>query len=684
MIEIESTEAGLRAVDPAKNEVELEIPAWEFGGEPRPIGRPVDETIAGWAREIRFPPSAVCIDSESSEKWKTFSVQEGTRRLSDEDQLVQIEANITVFLRFRGRASITRENRGGPVVVSFAQRRALSIGFRTLVRKPDHTITIPPTSEGLAEAITYSSGAFRTTTPDRSYLSMRRHPPIIEFGDSTCIPSEVEEEFQPVGIDFVVPSQLDYLFVAGPLAYYTQSSVRTEDSCEFPYFEIPESNLKHEFSALPHFEHESAEMLYRVFMLDCLVRNAGPYGTSLKEINLLNKLHLDPHSVYQKCLSERLAKYLGVNFLKIKDDLPDWHLSVYLEPNEDNIKTLPHLLDRLSNIYLPKATSIGRPDLIKHSIKEERRSATKNSHNRSIDLLKTHRNQDRLCGWIGDGVPVNAFKLYHQSFNNRFNYLGDDNPINVVLVINDEQMINEKSIVTNIYAKRAEKISIELSVKQDLTCEDFTKIFDRSIDFLHYIGHCEPEGIRCRDGHVSFDTLNESRVQTFLLNACGSFWEGQELIKKGSVAGVVTIGAVLDRQAMRIGSSFAQLISHGFNIGNALKFAQMNAMIGNTYVILGDGTHSLSQGETKDPTIIRVKDIAENSYLVEASIEESLGTVYQSILNHNKESILGGNKMDAEVDKKELTEFLKQGDAPVIYNNTLFWTDEFIEKLTSE
>jgi hypothetical protein len=117
MIAIESTPTGLKAVDSEKNEVEIEIDGWEAGGESREIGRPVDETIAGCAEEVRLPPATVCMESGSSEQWDPFPMQSGQRYLSEESNLVQIEANVTVFLRFDSRASVIREEKGGPVTV---------------------------------------------------------------------------------------------------------------------------------------------------------------------------------------------------------------------------------------------------------------------------------------------------------------------------------------------------------------------------------------------------------------------------------------------------------------------------------------------------------------------------------------------------------------------------------------
>lgn len=69
---------------------------------------------------------------------------------------------------------------------------------------------------------------------------------------------------------------------------------------------------------------------------------------------------------------------------------------------------------------------------------------------------------------------------------------------------------------------------------------------------------------------------------------------------------------------------------------------------------------------------------------VEVWADDTVGPVYSSFLQRDETGYLGGNHLFFTVSKTELIEHLKVDEGPVLYDDEIYWTDEFIEKLTSE
>jgi len=73
---------------------------------------------------------------------------------------------------------------------------------------------------------------------------------------------------------------------------------------------------------MPDLERDVERLLRKTFFLDCLVRNAGPYATTLSELSLLEALEIDAETLYEASPQDRLATYLDVPYAAIKHRLP--------------------------------------------------------------------------------------------------------------------------------------------------------------------------------------------------------------------------------------------------------------------------------------------------------------------------------------------------------------------------
>ncbi|UPV74675.1 hypothetical protein M0R89_01065 [Halorussus limi] len=704
MIEWEETSSGLRVFDRTKTEVCIEARDWDTASGGYDVDRPLDETVSGYVSELKLPAALVKVVSLDSGGEYKHGGDADPLDLSHGEYLFNINLNVKTYLRFSGAATVSKTDDYNELHVSFPDPTLVTFGFRSHHEEPVDTVTVPPTPDGLATAVTYLSSSHKVAGPDRSYPTLRGHPPRVELGGETEIPDPVRAERFDAGIEFAVPDDFEYAFVAAPLAYYLQAEMTVEDR-RSPVLRAPEADVEYRFTPLPGFQHEVADLLRRVFFLDCLVRNAGEYSWDLAELSLLDAVEIDAEATYESTPAEQLATYLDAPYERIDDELPEWHLAMHVEPRADNVTSLPYLLNNLSLVYLPESTDLEKDELLNKSIDDFYRAGDPDARRpeattskaaagmtrkgpgpvKSVDRRDPVLHEGRVNGWLADGVPIDVFKAVPEAYENRFKYLnrGDDD-IDVTVILNDDEMADEHETVAEIYDERAEELPIDVTVHESLSKAELADVFESSHDFVHYIGHCEEDGLRCRNGNLSVATIEESNVQTFFLNACGSYYEGRDLVEKGSVAGAVTFTKVLNKQAAKVGVAFSRLLMHGYDIAHAIQLARRRIMMGKDYAVVGDGTHQLTQCDNRFPIIATLEesgDLYEVEYT--ALSIPNIGSIYEVYVKGEEQPQIQGSKTTFTLNQEELLSFLRRAKAPFVYDGDLIWSEELSDRIRS-
>jgi hypothetical protein len=674
MIRLEPTERGVRALDHANVEVSVTAEEWVVADEDRDLPRPTDAVVAAYATELRFPAAYVSVQRTDGEQFELGN-DTGPLELPAGENLLDISTKIKSYLEFEGAASVRKTPDFEELIVEFPRQRPVTLGFRSRHERPVGTITVEPTPEGIATALSYLHSATKTTSPDRSFPTLRGHPPRVETGETTTVPSAIEAANERSGIELVVPPDVDCLYVLSSLAYYLQASVTIGDQSS-PVLRAPAAGVERVLPGLPELQAETARLLRHVFYLDCLVRNAGPHGTDLSELSVLSGLSLDPEQAYHADPQERLASYLEVPTGPVADAMPEWHLSTYVEPDPARIRSVPFLLDKMSLVYLPESSELTGSELLEFSLEDFYRSQNGVA---DIDVVKPELQHGRVHGWLADGIPIDVFKGTHAAFENRLDYLGRDSEgMDVAVVLNDEEMETEHGEVADIYRERAEDLPMSVTVHEFLDRDELAAVFEAENDFVHYIGHCEETGLRCPDGNLSVSDIRESNTQTFFLNACGSYYEGMELLEKGSVAGAVTFKEVLEKQAVKVGTAFARLLVHGFSFARAMQLARRRIMTGKDYAVVGDGTYQLTQHRSVLPMLHRLDDEGDR-YRLTADVFSAWTTgsiYYVTIGNDNDDKYLCGNESVYDVDQQQLVDFLERVSSPFIYDGDFYWSTQ--------
>lgn len=671
MIDWKVTTAGLRVCD-RRAAVEIAAPDWgEFyaGGT---LPRPVDTTVSGQVSKLGFgtPRATVTRLSDGD----TAITDERTTLPSDR-YLLDVAAPIETAVQFDGPATVHAPD--SSLEVSFTDRKPVTLGFRSQFCRPEATLTVPATPTGLARAISHLHVGFERTGPEKSIPALRGHPPRIEYGD-LAIPEDVRAATADTGIELLVPDDLEPVVVTAPLAYYLQATVTVERGAT-PTLRAPEVDLAVE---LDDIEATTASLLRRVFYLDCCCRQAGP---SLAGLPDPEEVGLDPVTIERANPAERLKAYLDVPPGIVESRFPEWHLSAYLPSEPAAARALPYLLDRLSLIHRPETCSLDQQELLQQSLTDFYRWSEPGPP-ASVDAVNPDLGPGRSHAWFADKTPIDVFSASSRAFENGLSGLDTDGRLPFVVVQNDPEMADEYAEVARIYEDHTTHLPIDVTVHRRLTREELSAVFQRPSAFVHYIGHCDVDGLRCTDGALAAESIPESHAQTFFLNACGSFYEGQALVERGSVAGGVTYSQVLNDQAATVGTTFARLLLYGFSIDRAMQLARRQIMMGKNYAVVGDGTHVLGGRRAHHPGTLVVERTDDGRFAVTYDVLPNWtagGWYYPEGVGSDRPHLLG-TTTESTVDREAFLSVLDSVAAPIVYDGQFFWPEELATQLRSQ
>jgi len=575
-----------------------------------------------------------------------------------------------VHIRFDGPASLRPTDSGA--VLSLWEAQQVTVGVGKTASVGPARIQIAETPEGLATGISHLSAAHHTLSPSRSHPGQRGHPPVLTTGESSSVPTEIANTTPDTGIELRLPACVESLFVTAPLAYYLGADVTVGDR-KRAVLTAEGTTVDHEFDQFPAFQDEVAGIVRRLFYLDCLVRRLNPE----QDRELLETCSLSPQNIRDLSPAGRLERYLDLPTATVDEAVPEWHLSTHTQPTLDRARCLPFLLDKLSLIYLSDGAELDQCDLLDATLSDtyQTRGAAK-----STAMVEPTGGVGRVHGWLAPGTPIDAFKTTPAAYENRYRYSSEDTDcLQLSVVLNDMEMSEERHAVSEIY--RAADLPMDVTVSDQLTTAELASVFESENDFVHFIGHCEQDGLCCPDGTLSMQSLEQSQTRTFFLNACGSYEEGMDLIQQGSVAGAVTFTDVLDRHAAMVGTAFARLLSNGFSIQRALQLARRRIMMGKDYAVVGDGTYALLPGPT-EPVVVRVAK-AETGYTLTCEVMTPQGAGESYTLPFDDRVVLNGTETELTVSTDTLVETLETNSLPVIFEGEFHWSEDLAARLVT-
>lgn len=608
----------------------------------------------------------------------------GDNRNFPEDRYsIDLHAPIKIYINVRSSLKISSDS--AKVEIEFPTETSLAIGARSQHDKPAASITVSEDPYDMMEAISYFGSALKTKSCERSYPTLRGHPPIVKSGDSLEIPTILSKP--DVGVNLEIPPEYSHIFVASPLAYYLGADIVPSDSPRL----TTQSGFSYPLSTQEHgFETHIERVLKQSFFFDCLVRTEGFYQVNLHERNQIEPyVDIDFSSLYDATISEQLETYLSVPFELIKPELPKWKLTSHIVPEPKYLEHLPFLVNDLSIIKTAKGKNVTPADV--HATALENfmrgntltRSATRSSSPQD-DAVPQSLVQPEQTGsleqvWVGPDVPVGSSKGMVEAFENRLEREPTTGDIDLTVVCNDRAMDNEGIVVNEVYGSRHE-LSFDVEIYNQLSTEELENVLQQDTDFLHYIGHIDERGFECIDGMLDVSKMNSVGVDSFFLNACTSYQQGKHLIELGSVAGVVTLNEVVNSGAELVGKSLAKLLNQGFTIRAGLSIAKLQSIMGNQYIVLGDGNADIAQPVSGTALLLDLERQSDDFKLrIETfpTSDRNIGSIFIPYLEGCDEYYLCSGPIGPfNVSRQDLANYLEKENFPIKQGRSIVWTEE--------
>jgi hypothetical protein len=729
-MEIRRTERGFRVVDSVSTCLDVETDGWTETDDAPPVTETLrtridgpdeaDLTVSGRTRRLSFPNVLVQVVDLDDDSVLRFSANTTPQQPSTGRYLLKIDTSVRAYLRFDGTPEISRVG-SERVDVTFPEPTAVSVGFEGSVDGPDGAVTVPETVRGVAAGFSTFGAAADVTTADRSWPSVRNHPPLLRFGDGREVSDSVREAGPDTGIELTVPAELEYLLVSVSLSYYLGAKITVAEGCD-PRLDVNGRSLslgsdspvgthdsvtRTDSDAVAAYASRCATLLRRVVYGDCLIREASPYGGSLGTADPARDLGLDSQSLYDAPIAERVTRYLDAPFENVRDSFPRWSVALSVDSRYDNARTLSRVAHTLPAVAPATGDTVTT------------RMATDHTHQRDTGLradgdaahvgparssevyderetpavtrrVRPDHVWGRVHGWLADGIPVEGYDALAEGFQNRDRFRGatGDTP-SVHVVLNGTDDYEELSRAVEHYRRQTARLDLDVSIQTNLSVAELARTFERETDLLHFVGHHERRGLECRDGYFSAETLSVSNARTFFLNACGSHPEGVTLVEKGSVAGCVTTRDVIDEMAAEVGVTMARLLAHGFTVADAMAEARRSVIVPSDYLVVGDGTHVVTQSDDLGSKRIGLTPLDEETaeqtrFRLTYDIDSPTHVGAESVGSLDGEDdgpYLFGKTREYEPSPEELREYLSVPGAPVRYDRELVGRDELLAEL---
>ncbi|WP_227380106.1 hypothetical protein [Haladaptatus halobius] len=578
---------------------------------------------------------------------------------------IEVNAPVKVYLRVDGALSVraTMER----VVFEFDTSTVL-VGARSYHHHPAATVTTTADPKDVLTALSVLSSALKTTTCERSYPTLRGHPPTIELGDELQIPDEITRA--QTGIRFELPLSLQMAYVAAPLAYYLGAEMVPGDSPR-----LVADGFEYGFSNTT-VEQGIERVLKQTFFLDCLTRTEGYYQVDLYEREQAD-LELDFEELYEMPITEQLPAYLSVPFDRIEPLLPQWPLTAHVSPTPEQVTAIPFIVHDLGLIRMPQSSPASADDIASFVL-ESFLGRTRGESDESPTFVRPEPTDSLEQAWFTDHVPLNATKALPQAFRNKLEREPKTGAIDISVVCNDAEMAADEQ-VEQAYRSRDE-LALDVTTHYDLSTTELRTVLESDLDFFHYVGHIDGNGFRCHDGWLDATTLTSVGFPTFLLNACQSYDQGVELIEGGAVGGVVTFSEVVDDGAARLGYSMARLLNLGFPLRVALALARRESIVGSHYIVIGDGSADVVQVDLGVPMICDIEPTGERydvTLLTYPSREGKIGTMVDPLIETNDHYFLvPGSLRTFRLSAEAVRNYLLWYQLPVRKEGQLIWDDD--------
>jgi hypothetical protein len=668
--------------------IETATPVVPRASDPSSFVFPVDAAARLATNALRIPQHVTLVVRDGDGRVVAEAGNREELHLPAGEYVVEVASLVVkTYLAVEGSLVSTTDEVGRRLLVEGAE--SVALGVRSRHEFPAATVTTTDRPADLARALSCLGSALKTDSPERSWPTLRGHPPLVELGESFEAPPGFEREGDPVRI--VVPGEVGSLFPVAPLAYYTDASVELG---EWPRLVVDGAVFPLDGAA--GLAATAARTLERLFTLDCVVRTEGLYPIDLHARRVLEgRLPFDPATVYDADPAERLRSYLETPHDVVAPAIPTWKSTVDLAPAAENVAFVPFAAADLARVRCPRPTVPAADSEASEaadaffrggrSSRATRSGADDAPFGEDVRVVQPEPTDTIEHAWVGDGVPMGASKPTLAACERRLD-AQPSGTIDVAVVSNDPEMRAE-SDVRERYGLR-ELVAFDIDTFEDLTGAELAAVLADDYDFVHYVGHVDDDGMQCVDGPLDARSLDGVGARAFVLNACRSYEQGLALVERGAIAGVVTLAEVGNDPATQVGRTLARLLNAGFSLAGALGVLRTGTITGRQYTVIGDAQVQIATTRSGTPMYATV-DPDDDGYRVELygypTTQNRLGAVYSPHIGDATDHYLNSGYIDEfDVDEGAFDRFLDTERFPIGYGERLTWSDTVRSERRSE
>jgi hypothetical protein len=688
----------------------------------------VDSAITIHTESLRFGPKASLYVRRGRDTVGSF--QYGNDGFVPEgDYEVEVAAH-SVKIYFKVSSSFEVDSTDDQMEVRLPSKQDVLVGGRSFHESPAGTVTTTENIDDIIESLSYLSASLSEGAlgPERSFPTLRERPPQIKLGEEFSVEDGIERPETDLEIE--VPRRCGAAYSIAPLASYTGAELTPVDS-SVPVFHTPETSvsLGGRAGADKAIEKDRisdavSTLLRHLFLFDCTVRHVEFYndvpmprqGQELQEVLEREGFSVDIEELWEiDSLAAQIDRYLQYP-IGIANGLFHWPDSADVAAFPSSVSAIPRLIDEFAEIHSPPRSPTTFDEQMMDTIEGffEHDGEVEDGYSRGGATAVSGASSTMAAGTeaaggkssslgsgrvvspavgdhqqhsvIGDRYPIWSSKPIDRGSEgyNRASLEVSEGSIVSNVVCNEPAMASEIEDIYSVFDDQAD----EYEVHQCLSKDELRSMIQDGCDFLHFVGHVDDEGLQCADGKLDVRGLEESNVESFLLNACSSYEQGEELVRLGSRAGVVTTDSVVNFEAVRFGGVFAKLLSSGFSLGAALSLVRDELDAPPRYMILGDRTVSVGgpdgcprgvfvggPGDEEGEVSLRVASYGGREWGV-GCISKS--PVLQSIDSVEHSYWIGpGSHGEWSVDVEELIDALEGAQAPVVVDNELYTAGDF-------
>ena len=509
-----------------------------------------------------------------------------------DDYLFDVTGNVRTYIRVEDIAfSASGRNEDDSVTVEFEDLTTVTVGSRSLHTQPEATLVVPDDPTAAMEAISHLGSSIKEFSAERSWPTLRGHPPRIRRGDRVEIPDSIQRP--ETGIRIEVPPRYSDVYRIAPLAFYLGATVEPGD---YAALHLENGYTEPLRSSGRTLSETVEDLLKRCFLLDSIVRTEGYTPSRRYEYEELGPdLPFYPPNLYDATLSAQLLEYLEVERSVLEPYYPTWSTTAVLRPDPSDVELLPYLAHTLSPIRVSENFTDG------NDIEGNGRTVPYGWPGGQVPDIS---DEGTVPSLTPETLPSTATILNVQTYENAFELPPATPGDGAVALVTDSAERSQRWREQLGCLSDGEIGLGEIDIFHRPERYRFRTLFSGEYDGVYVALPVEDNEIVCANGSVSLMGIRDVNAR-FVAFEAGSMENAQSVVQCGAVTATVVDGPVSGDRF----HDFLELLGIGLSIGKSTELAFSEDPIQVRFV--GDPGHQMSVNKDGTPPYVVELDPVE-------------------------------------------------------------------------